>query len=155
MVENHLFTIICCMQLSKHNLSRLFHGWTKIIFFFCYLNRKSLLLAAGILVVGGTTAYVKSRNSSKKFDSFGHYNGLREDNDDSDERVTKEVKKTIKKKGSLKSLHVLASVLLSEMGKRGTSDLFAMIAIAVSLCYMLTQIFLFSSSILLSFSGST
>ncbi|KAJ9132191.1 hypothetical protein P3X46_034280 [Hevea brasiliensis] len=94
-------------------------------------RRKSLLFAGGILVFGGTAAYVKSRHGCKKFDSIDHYNGLRGDNDKSDKQVTKEAKKIIQKKGSLKSLHVLASVLLSEMGKRGTRDLLAMIAIAV------------------------
>ncbi|KAJ9162840.1 hypothetical protein P3X46_022582 [Hevea brasiliensis] len=94
-------------------------------------RRKSLLFAGGILVFGGTAAYVKSRHGCKKFDSIDHYNGLRGDNDKSDKQVAKEAKKIIQKKGSLKSLHVLASVLLSEMGKRGTRDLLAMIAIAV------------------------
>ncbi|XP_065875932.1 ABC transporter D family member 1 [Euphorbia lathyris] len=88
-------------------------------------RRKSLLLATGIIVAGGTAAYVQSRFSCKRSDSFGHHNGHEDDNDISDKLVTKE------KKGSLKSLHVLAAVLLSEMGNSGARGLFSMIAIAV------------------------
>ncbi|KAG8642874.1 ABC transporter D family member 1 isoform X2 [Manihot esculenta] len=96
-------------------------------------RRKSLLLATGILVVGGTAAYVQSRHSSKKPDSFGYSNGLKDNNDKLDKQVTDEyyLKKTIQNKGSLKPLHVLAAVLLSDMGKMGARDLFTMVAIAV------------------------
>lgn len=95
-------------------------------------RRKSLLIATGILVVGGTAAYVQSRHSGRKSDSC-HYNGLKDDNEKSDKLVTNKdnVKKTTQKKGSLKSLHVLAAILSSEMGKKGARDLFAMVAIAV------------------------
>ncbi|CAN0919588.1 ABC transporter D family member 1 [Linum grandiflorum] len=95
-------------------------------------RRKSLLFAAGILVAGGTTAYVQSRSRIKKSDSFGNYNGLEDDKENSDKTITKgnNAKKTAKK-GGLKSLKVLAAVLLSGMGKVGAADLLAMIAIAV------------------------
>ncbi|KAG5241794.1 ABC transporter family member [Salix suchowensis] len=93
-------------------------------------RRKSLLLAAGILAAGGTAAYVQSRISSKKSDSFLHSNGLKDDKKISNKLVTND-KKTTQKKGGLKSLQVLAAVLLSHMGKMGAKDLLAMIAIAV------------------------
>ncbi|CAK7334627.1 unnamed protein product [Dovyalis caffra] len=93
-------------------------------------RRKSLLLAAGILAAGGTAAYVQSRISSKKSDSFHHSNGLKDDKKISDRLVTNE-KKTIQKKGGLKSMQVLAAFLLSHMDKMGARDLLAMIAIAV------------------------
>uniref|UniRef100_A0A6N2LIZ8 ABC transmembrane type-1 domain-containing protein n=1 Tax=Salix viminalis TaxID=40686 RepID=A0A6N2LIZ8_SALVM len=93
-------------------------------------RRKSLLLAAGILAAGGTAAYVQSRISSKKSDSFLHSNGLKDDKKISNKLVTND-KKTTQKKGGLKSLKFLAAVLLSHMGKMGAKDLLAMIAIAV------------------------
>ncbi|CAI0420489.1 unnamed protein product [Linum tenue] len=94
--------------------------------------RKSLLFAAGILVAGGTTAYLQSRSRVKKSDSFGNYNGLNDVKENSDKLLTKvNNAKTTTKQGGFKSLKVLAAVLLSEMGKVGTADLLAMIAIAV------------------------
>eukprot|EP00258_Populus_trichocarpa_P045087 XP_024461106.1 ABC transporter D family member 1 isoform X2 [Populus trichocarpa] len=93
-------------------------------------RRKSLLLAAGVLAAGGTAAYVQSRISSKKSDSFLHSNGPKDDKKISNKLVTNDKKNTQKKRG-LKSLQVLAAVLLSRMGKMGAKDLLAMIAIAV------------------------
>ncbi|KAJ4715706.1 ABC transporter D family member 1-like [Melia azedarach] len=95
-------------------------------------RRKSLLLASGILVAGGTAAYLKSRFSSKKPDSFGHYNGLEDTEENADTAVMNgsNVKKT-KQKGGLKSLQVLAAILLSEMGKMGARDLLALVGIVV------------------------
>ncbi|KAB5556510.1 hypothetical protein DKX38_007419 [Salix brachista] len=92
-------------------------------------RRKSLLFAAGILAAGGTAVYVQSRISSKKSDSFLYSNGLKDDKKTSDKLVTNG-KKTVQKKGGLKALQVLASVLLSHMGKTGAKDLLTMIAIA-------------------------
>ncbi|KAG5245171.1 ABC transporter family member [Salix suchowensis] len=92
-------------------------------------RRKSLLFAAGILAAGGTAVYVQSRISSKKSDSFLYSNGLKDDKKTSDKLVTND-KKTVQKKGGLKALQVLASVLLSHMGKTGAKDLLTMIAIA-------------------------
>ncbi|CAI0420305.1 unnamed protein product [Linum tenue] len=95
-------------------------------------RRKSLLFAAGILVAGGTTAYLQSCSRVKKSDSFGNYNGLNDVKENSDKLLTKvNNAKTTTKQGGFKSLKVLAAVLLSEMGKVGTADLLAMIAIAV------------------------
>ncbi|KAJ6737190.1 ABC TRANSPORTER D FAMILY MEMBER 1 [Salix viminalis] len=93
-------------------------------------RRKSLLFAAGILAAGGTAVYVQSRISSKKSDSFLYSNGLKDDKKTSDKLVTNG-KKTVQKKGGLKALQVLASVLLSHMGKTGAKDLLTMIAIAL------------------------
>ncbi|KAL9393556.1 hypothetical protein Peur_012841 [Populus x canadensis] len=93
-------------------------------------RRKSLLFAAGILAAGGTAVYVQSRIRSKKSDSFLYYNGIKDDKKISDKLVTNG-KKTVQKKGGLKALQILASVLLSHMGRTGAKDLLAMIAIAV------------------------
>ncbi|KAH7565714.1 hypothetical protein JRO89_XS08G0004400 [Xanthoceras sorbifolium] len=95
-------------------------------------RRKSLLIASGIIAAGGTAAYLHSRFSSKKSDSFGHYNGLGDDKGKS-VKVVKDggnVKKT-QKKGGLKSIQVLAAILLSEMGQMGARDLLALVGIVV------------------------
>uniref|UniRef100_A0A6N2NAX0 ABC transmembrane type-1 domain-containing protein n=1 Tax=Salix viminalis TaxID=40686 RepID=A0A6N2NAX0_SALVM len=81
-------------------------------------RRKSLLLAAGILAAGGTAAYVQSRISSKKSDSF-FIPMISNKLVTNDKKITKE------------DLD-LAAVLLSHMGKMG-ARLLAMIAIAVVL----------------------
>ncbi|OMP00757.1 peroxisomal membrane ABC transporter family, PMP family [Corchorus olitorius] len=52
-------------------------------------RRKALLLASGIVVAGGATAYVQSRFSSKSLDSCGHYNynDVQDNRENSDETV--------------------------------------------------------------------
>lgn len=96
-------------------------------------RRKSLLLASGILVAGGTAAYLKSRFSSEKPNTFGHYNGIGETERKADKAVANRssVKKANRNKGGLKSLQVLAAILLSEMGKMGARDLLALVGIVV------------------------
>ncbi|XP_022774962.1 ABC transporter D family member 1-like isoform X6 [Durio zibethinus] len=96
-------------------------------------RRKVLLLASGIVVAGGAAAYVESRFNSKKPDSYGHYNGVRDHRENSDEvlKMNNNVKGTSKKKGGLKSLQVLAAILLSEMGQIGARDLLALVGIVV------------------------
>lgn len=142
MVESCLLTVAYCIQISE--TQSVFYFSDEPWYIYCP-NRKSLLLATGILVVGGTAAYVQSRHSSKKPDSFGYSNGLKDNNDKLDKQVTDEyyLKKTIQNKGSLKPLHVLAAVLLSDMGKMGARDLFTMVAIAVSLCSLCSHLLCF------------
>uniref|UniRef100_A0A6N2M2G9 Cytosol aminopeptidase domain-containing protein n=1 Tax=Salix viminalis TaxID=40686 RepID=A0A6N2M2G9_SALVM len=105
---------------------------------------KSLLFAAGILAAGGTVI------SFKKFDSFLYSNGLKDDKKTSDKLATNG-KRIVQKKGGLKALQVLASFLLSHMGKTGAKDLLTMIVVAVSLAFMHTQIGLLNPSISISF----
>lgn len=86
------------------------------------------------MVAGGTAAYVQSRLNHKKHDSLGHYNGLN-DNEETMEKVVMndhKLKKPPRKKGGLKSLQVLAAILLSEMGQMGVRDLLALVSIVVS-----------------------
>ncbi|KAB1210259.1 ABC transporter D family member 1 [Morella rubra] len=94
---------------------------------------KTLLLATGIVVAGGTAAYVQSRFGCKKQDSFHHYNGLNDDKEKLEKiaRDDDKVKQNRRKKGGLKSLQVLTRVLLSGMGKMGARDLLALVAIVV------------------------
>jgi len=96
--------------------------------------RKSLLLATGILVAGGTAAYAHSRFSKQKSNTFDHFNGIDNDQEKSNKagRGQESGKKASKKKGGLKSLQVLTAILLSKMGQMGARDLLALIGIVVS-----------------------
>lgn len=102
------------------------------------LGRKTLLFATGVVLVGGTAAYLRSRSSNEKSPSFNHYNGL----DNKDERSTNlatdggRIKKGTQKSGGLKSLHALAAILLSKMGKKGAGDLLSLLGIVVSASYI-------------------
>ncbi|XP_010531380.1 PREDICTED: ABC transporter D family member 1 [Tarenaya hassleriana] len=91
-------------------------------------RRKSILLAAGILAAGGTAAYLKSRNSSQKPDS-SHCNGHSDGKEGSEKMIKNEKNAKInskKKKGGLKSLQVLTSILVSQMGRLGVRDFLAL-----------------------------
>ncbi|KAF7834291.1 ABC transporter D family member 1-like [Senna tora] len=109
------------LQLTEHGRS------------FLASRRRTLLLATGVLVAGGTAAYVQSRWRVNKRDFIDPCNGH-----NNDEEIMKEdvVKSTTKpknkpKKGGLKSLQVLAAILLSEMGQLGARDLLALVGIVV------------------------
>ncbi|KAE8696016.1 ABC transporter D family member 1 [Hibiscus syriacus] len=96
-------------------------------------RRKALLLASGIVVAGGTAAYLQSRFSNKKAVSYSHYNGVQGNRDNSDKVLKKNnnVKGTTRKKGGLKSLQVLTAILLSKMGQMGARDLLALVGMVV------------------------
>ncbi|XP_040937824.1 ABC transporter D family member 1 isoform X2 [Gossypium hirsutum] len=96
-------------------------------------RRKAVLLASGIVVAGGTAAYLQSRFSSKKPYSYGHSNGVQDDRENSDEVLKRNhnVKGTTRKRGGLKSLQVLTAILLSKMGQTGARDLLALVGIVV------------------------
>ncbi|XP_028082627.1 LOW QUALITY PROTEIN: ABC transporter D family member 1-like [Camellia sinensis] len=97
-------------------------------------RRKAILLATGVVVAGGTAAYLRSRYCGKRPDCFGHYNGLSDNKEQLEKVVGNEniVKKSRqKKKGGLKSLQVLASILLSRMGRIGARDLLSLLGIVV------------------------
>ncbi|XP_076923397.1 ABC transporter D family member 1-like [Bidens hawaiensis] len=79
-------------------------------------RRKTLLLATGIIVAGGTAAYMQSRTRLTRPDDNNNNNNI--------------VKKSRQKKG-LKSLQVLAAILLSHMGRFGARNLFALVATVV------------------------
>ncbi|KAL5567415.1 hypothetical protein UlMin_030579 [Ulmus minor] len=108
------------LQLTEHGRS------------FLASRRKTLLLATGIAVAGGTAAYVQSRYSSKKNSPLGHYNGLNNDRGNEEGVPNDSIRKrNSDKKGGLKSLKVLAAILLSKMGKMGARDLLGLVAIVV------------------------
>nr|XP_048327780.1 ABC transporter D family member 1 isoform X2 [Ziziphus jujuba var. spinosa] len=108
------------LQLTEHGRS------------FVASRRKALILATGVLVAGGSAAYVKSRFNYKKHDSFGQYNGLNNNEGDTEQLINDgKRKKTPDKRGGLKSLKVLAAILLSQMGKMGARDLLSLLGIVV------------------------
>ncbi|PWA99062.1 peroxisomal ABC transporter 1 [Artemisia annua] len=95
-------------------------------------RRKALLLATGIIVAGGTAAYMQSQSRVRRPNGTGQYNGLGDDSEqvDSDVGNNTSPKKSSQKKG-LKSLQVLAAILLSHMGRMGARDLLALVATVV------------------------
>ncbi|QHN81675.1 ABC transporter D family member [Arachis hypogaea] len=108
------------LQLTKHGQN------------FLASRRKTLLFATGIFVAGGTAAYMQSRSRFNRRD-LGHCNGHNDDNQVTTEEVVKgsTASKNKQKKGGLKSLQVLAAILLSEMGKLGARDLLALVGVVV------------------------
>lgn len=113
-------------------------------------DRKALLIASGILIAGGTAAYMQSRSRVNKHGLFDHENEHNDDKEVTNEEVMK-VSASLKnkqKKGGLKSLKVLTAILLSEMGRLGVKDLLALVAIVVRffccgrLCCVFALIFL-------------
>jgi len=76
---------------------------------------------------------MQSRFRVSKPDLFGHCNGQNSDREITEE-VGVNVSKNKQKKG-LKSLQLLASIILTDMGKLGARDLLGLVAIAVSLFY--------------------
>ena len=100
--------------------------------------RKSLLVAAGIVAAGGTAAaYMHLRRTTKQHSSLGHYDVLTNSEVQSEKKDGKSsvVKKSRQKKGGLRSLHVLARILLSSMGQAGARDLFALVTTVVSFSF--------------------
>ncbi|XP_077239794.1 ABC transporter D family member 1-like [Tasmannia lanceolata] len=109
-------------------------------------RRKTLAVATSVLVAGGTVAYIQSRfrNRSVMPDGSGHHVVAANN---------KEKLSVRSKKGGLRSLHVLAAILLSKMGQMGVKNLLALVAIAVlrtSLSNRLAQVqgFLFRAAFL-------
>ncbi|KAA8546824.1 hypothetical protein F0562_003251 [Nyssa sinensis] len=96
-------------------------------------RRKTLLIATGVIVAGGTAAYMQSRYNCNRPASFGLYNGLSNNEEQLDMVAENDniVKKSKQKKGGLRSLQVLAAMLLSRMGRMGARDLLALVAVVV------------------------
>ncbi|GAB2210132.1 hypothetical protein Droror1_Dr00015390 [Drosera rotundifolia] len=96
-------------------------------------RRRSLLIASGILVAGGTAAYLQSRFAHKQASSLGHCNGTGSSKEDfDDDRVNRNASKGKKqKKNALRSLQVLTAILLSQIGRKGVRDLLGLVFIVV------------------------
>ncbi|KAJ4967016.1 hypothetical protein NE237_018865 [Protea cynaroides] len=98
-------------------------------------RRRTLALAASILVAGGTAAYMQSwlRSRSGKPGFSDHYSEPAIDKEKSSKVNANDnvVKKTRLNKGGLRSLKVLTAILLSRMGQRGAGDLLTLVAIVI------------------------
>ncbi|KAI3802276.1 hypothetical protein L1987_30406 [Smallanthus sonchifolius] len=93
-------------------------------------RRKTLLLATGIIVAGGTAAYMQSQSRVRRPNGIGHRNGHGGDNELAVANNNSVIKKSRQKKG-LKSLQVLAAILLSHMGRMGARNLLALVVTVV------------------------
>ncbi|XP_019415077.1 PREDICTED: ABC transporter D family member 1 [Lupinus angustifolius] len=109
------------LQLTQHGQS------------FLASRRKTLLLATGILAAGGAAAYMQSRFRVSKHDLLGHCNGHNNGKEVTKDGIEKDAaaSKNKQKKGGLKSLQVLAAILLSEMGQLGARNLLALVGVVV------------------------
>ncbi|XP_077248712.1 ABC transporter D family member 1-like [Tasmannia lanceolata] len=87
-------------------------------------RRRTLAVATSVLVAGGTAAFIQSRFRNRFIRPDGSENHVVLANN-------KEKSRTRTKKGGLKSLQILAAILLSRMGQMGTRNLLALVAIAV------------------------
>ncbi|KAI8004207.1 ABC transporter D family member 1 [Camellia lanceoleosa] len=126
---------------NKEQLEKLLQ-WTEHGCSLLASRRKTILLSTGVVVAGGTTTYLRSRYCGERPDHFGHYNGLCDNKEQLEKVVGNEniVKKSRqKKKGGLKSLQVLASILLSRMGPIGARDLLSLLDIVLKLGGILTS----------------
>lgn len=96
-------------------------------------RRKAILLTSGILIAGGTAAYMQSRFRVNKHDLFGNCNEQSNDKEVTKEEVMNDstAPKNKQKKGGLKSLKVLTAILLSEMGQLGVKNLLSLVATVV------------------------
>ncbi|KAL1568041.1 ATP-binding cassette sub- D member 1, variant 2 [Salvia divinorum] len=99
-------------------------------------RRKALVLATSIVAVGGTAAaaYMQSRNSSRRHNSFGNSNGVEDIRNEQDQLIENDrnVRTSKQRRGTLRSLQVLVAILLSRMGRMGALDILSLLAIAVS-----------------------
>ncbi|XP_068658650.1 ABC transporter D family member 1-like [Aristolochia californica] len=99
-------------------------------------RRKVLAIATGVVVAGGAAAYIQSRFQNRLVESHSFnldsvtVNG-NEKLEDKEKSKNKETPRVGKRKGRLRSLHVLAAILLSRMGQRGTRNILALVAIVV------------------------
>ncbi|CAJ1938095.1 unnamed protein product [Sphenostylis stenocarpa] len=84
-------------------------------------------------VAGGTAAYVQSRIRVNRHDILGDSDEHNDDNELTKDEVMKRTSapKHKQKKGGLKSLQVLAAILLSEMGQLGAKNLLSLVSIVV------------------------
>lgn len=92
-------------------------------------RRRTLAAAAGILVAGGAFAYMRSRHQSTSRrqgpSALAHVNNVQNGVHDNS------VRRATRKRGGLRSLHVLAAILLSQMGRSGMRNLLALLATGV------------------------
>ncbi|KAJ3683851.1 hypothetical protein LUZ60_014078 [Juncus effusus] len=111
-------------------------------------RRKALAIVSGAILAGGTVAYMKSRHRSKSRpqDSSNHSvtpgsesSSLNQNGGTTDEKSSRKKKKG----GGLKSLHVLASILLKRIDRNGMLNLLSLAvaaAIRTALSHRLARV---------------
>lgn len=103
---------------------------------FMVSNRRTLALVSGVLVAGGTVAYMQSRwhGRSSRPGSSANLSTLGKDKESLSQNGVDDtsIRTARRKKRGLRSLHVLAEMLLSQMGPIGMRNLMALVATVVS-----------------------
>ncbi|XP_039120434.1 ABC transporter D family member 1-like isoform X2 [Dioscorea cayenensis subsp. rotundata] len=98
-------------------------------------RRRTLAIATSIVVVGGTYAYTQLRQRSKSIKPDESINGVLPSNheENSIQNGTSDnlTRSSRRKGGGLRSLQVLAAILLSRMGSMGVRNLIALVTTAV------------------------
>ncbi|CAA6660436.1 unnamed protein product [Spirodela intermedia] len=97
-------------------------------------RRRTLAVVTGVLLAGGTAAYVQSRRQSKftGSDSSGSQIGPKNSHGESNENgLDAIIRRRRQTRGSLKSLQVLNAILLSRMGPMGMRNILLLIATVV------------------------
>ncbi|XP_078171386.1 peroxisomal ABC transporter 1 [Carex rostrata] len=92
-------------------------------------RRRALALVSGAVIAGSTVAYMQSRyRRSRQRDSSNHALAPTDGSvrDGKDGKLTS----TRRRKGSIKSLHVLAAILLKNIGEKGVLNLFSLAVVA-------------------------
>ncbi|MED6131506.1 ATP-binding cassette sub- D member 1 [Stylosanthes scabra] len=111
--------------------------------YFLASRRRTLLLATGIFIAGGTAVYVQSRFRVNKHVTLGHSNELNKDKEDLKKEGTAKgitTSQNKQKKGGLKSLQLLVAILLSDIGHLGARNLLALVAIVNMVYYKISHV---------------
>ncbi|PKA66791.1 ABC transporter D family member 1 [Apostasia shenzhenica] len=96
-------------------------------------RRRTLALVTGVLVTGGTAAYLQSKRRKVKCDKSDHSidNADSRGNVSLNGTVDQPARKLRRKKAGLRSLHVLTAILLSKIGPKGLRTLVSLVTTAV------------------------
>lgn len=111
------------LQLTKHGRKLL------------SMRRRAVIIVTGVLVAGGTVAYVQSRQRSRSLRSDLTF--IQPASGDCKENLSQNgvnenpIKKATGKGGALRSLHVLSAILLSQIGPTGKRNLLSLVVTAV------------------------
>lgn len=105
------------------------------------LSRRTLAAVSAVLVAGGTVAYIQSHRCRKipKSEESSNHTISRENGESLSRNGVSDHPVRVARSGrkGLRSLHVLAAILLSRMGTNGIWNLMALVTTAVSFfCYV-------------------
>lgn len=108
----------------------------------CWMNRRTVALVSGALLAGGTLAYMQSRHHkrSSRPNSSNDVSapGINEDSLNQNGVDSKPIRAARRKKSGLRSLHVLAAILLKQIGPMGMRCLLSLVTTVVSIfCFLI------------------